>query len=305
MAEAIVNKIIPFSSVDGPGNRTVVFLQGCNLECKYCHNPETIKNCVGCGTCVKACRTGALVLVERDESDTTKECFDAMSGTSCQNDIVARNRVEYDASKCIGCDECIHSCPNMSSPKTSVMTAEDVISKVLRNMPFIRGITVSGGECTRQRDFLYDLLGKAKELGLTTLIDSNGTYDFSKDDELLSVTDGVMLDIKAFGSKDHINVTGSDNLCVLNNLKFLLEKKKLTEVRTVIVPELFDVKETVTKVSGILADNNQTDVRYKIIKYRVNGVREDYKCLIPPTDELLSELKAIAVENGLTDVVII
>ena len=36
-----VNKIIPFSAVDGPGNRTAVFVQGCNFNCRYCHNPET------------------------------------------------------------------------------------------------------------------------------------------------------------------------------------------------------------------------------------------------------------------------
>ncbi|MCI7575162.1 MAG: 4Fe-4S cluster-binding domain-containing protein, partial [Clostridiales bacterium] len=49
MAAATVNRIIPFSCVDGPGNRTAVFLQGCNFDCKYCHNPETIASCVHCG----------------------------------------------------------------------------------------------------------------------------------------------------------------------------------------------------------------------------------------------------------------
>ena len=40
-----VNKIIPFSAVDGPGNRTAIFLQGCNFDCRYCHNPETRNLC--------------------------------------------------------------------------------------------------------------------------------------------------------------------------------------------------------------------------------------------------------------------
>jgi pyruvate formate lyase activating enzyme len=38
----LVADIVPFSWVDGPGNRFVVFLQGCNLNCVACHNPHTI-----------------------------------------------------------------------------------------------------------------------------------------------------------------------------------------------------------------------------------------------------------------------
>ena len=38
-----VNRIDTSGFVDGPGIRTVVFLNGCKLRCKYCHNPETWK----------------------------------------------------------------------------------------------------------------------------------------------------------------------------------------------------------------------------------------------------------------------
>ena len=38
---ALVRKIIAQSTVDGQGNRTAIFLQGCNIRCAYCHNPET------------------------------------------------------------------------------------------------------------------------------------------------------------------------------------------------------------------------------------------------------------------------
>ena len=60
--KAPVNKIIPFSSVDGFGNRTAVFLQGCNQNCLYCHNPETIHMCKNCGACVNTCPAGALMM---------------------------------------------------------------------------------------------------------------------------------------------------------------------------------------------------------------------------------------------------
>ena len=57
-----INKIIPISTVDGPGARTSIFVQGCNLKCGYCHNPETINLCVHCGKCVPGCPTEALVV---------------------------------------------------------------------------------------------------------------------------------------------------------------------------------------------------------------------------------------------------
>ena len=45
-----VNKIIPFSVVDGPGSRFAVFFQSCGFSCAYCHNPETMRMCTGCGS---------------------------------------------------------------------------------------------------------------------------------------------------------------------------------------------------------------------------------------------------------------
>ena len=277
MVTATVNKIIPFSCVDGPGNRTAVFLQGCNFDCKYCHNPETIHSCVSCGACVPYCKPRALRMEQ--------------------------GKVRYDMEKCVLCDECFHHCPHGASPRTREMTAEQVMVQVRKNMPFIRGITVSGGECTLWRDFLAELLTLAKAEGLGTLLDSNGSHDFSGDPGLMVVTDGVMLDVKAWSRQDHLAVTGRDNETVLRNLRWLAENRKLTEVRTVIVPDLFDCTETVEAVSRILSETGSTATRYKIIRFRPMGVREAYKSLPAPTGEQLSRLRDIAESYGLQDVV--
>lgn len=279
MTTATVNKIIPFSSVDGPGNRTAIFLQGCGFNCQYCHNPETIHTCIHCGTCVPYCKPGALTMVD--------------------------GRVRYDITKCVLCDECFHHCPHGASPRTREMTPERVMEEVEKNMPFIRGITVSGGECTRWRDFLVELLTLAKARGLHTLLDSNGSYEFGADPELMAVTDGVMLDIKAWTPEEHRRVTGQDNEMVLKNLHWLAENGKLPEVRTVIVPELFDCEQTVRNVCQVLVENGCLDTRYKVICYRPMGVREMYKGLVPPTQSQLQELAAVARGYGLKDVVII
>ena len=286
-----VNKIIPFSSVDGPGNRTAVFVQGCNFNCHYCHNPETRAVCISCGDCVATCPAGAL----------TRS---------------AEGLVLFDPVKCVGCDTCIHTCTHDASPRIRYMNAEEVYAEVRRNVPFIRGVTVSGGECTFYPAFLHDLAVLAKQDGLGFLLDSNGSYDFEADPaELLSVIDGVMLDIKAYDAADHRAVTDVDNVLVLKNMRFLADRGQLYEVRTVIVPELFDTEKTIVDTARALQpymsrqkhwpENEGTSIRYKIIKYRPFGVREAYRSFTPPTDAWLEHLADLARSEGMTDIVII
>ena len=278
--QAVVNKIIPFSAVDGPGNRTVVFLQGCNLDCKYCHNPETRKVCVHCGNCVKVCTAGAL--------------------------SIEQGKVRYDAVKCIQCDNCIHTCPYDSSPKTQVMSPEEVFQTVQNQIPFISGVTVSGGECTLYPEFIKELFILCRSAGLSTMIDSNGTIDFSDKEELLKVTDGVMLDVKAFDEGQHEKVTGAGNKQILHNAVLLAERGKLYEVRTVIVPGLFDGKETVQKTGRLLKPYLELkDIRYKIIAYRPMGVRKDYANYEVPEQKYLKSLALLLEEEGFHNIIII
>lgn len=275
--EAPVNRIIPFSSVDGPGNRTAVFLQGCNFRCLYCHNPETMALCTHCGACAAVCPTGAL----KREGE----------------------RVLWDPAKCCRCDACLKACPNHSSPRTRSMTPQQVMAEVRRNLPFIRGITVSGGECTRWPGFLRELFALARAEGLHTLLDTNGSYDLSADPALMAVTDGVMLDVKAWDSESHRALCGADNTTVKKNLAVLAACGKLTEVRTVVAENSpGDPEETVRQTATAAAG---TAARYKIIRYRPFGVREPCRSqLTVPEDARLEALARLARSCGMADVVI-
>ena len=128
MITAPVNKIIPFSSVDGPGNRTAVFFQGCNWDCCYCHNPETRNMCTGCMACVQVCPVGAL-----------------------QNE---NGKVHFFPERCVGCDTCIKTCRFGSSPRICNLTPEETFEQIKKQIPFISGVTVSGGECSLYCEFV-------------------------------------------------------------------------------------------------------------------------------------------------------
>lgn len=273
-----VNKIIPFSNVDGEGNRMAIFLQGCNYNCLYCHNPETINRCVNCGECVSVCEYGALTMVN--------------------------GKVKYNIDKCVNCDCCVAICKKNSSPKITEITALELLEKIEKVKYFISGITVSGGECTLQRDFLKELFTEVKKLGLTTFIDTNGSIPIYKDKELLEVTDKTMIDLKAFKPEENKTLTGMMNDTVIENIKELGKLDKIYEIRTVVVPGVLDNKYTVDMGSKLLAEINP-NIQYKLIKYRPMGVRKELLETTVPTNDYMKELEAIVKANGCSNTIIV
>lgn len=273
-----INKIIPFSNVDGEGNRMAIFLQECNYNCLYCHNPETINKCLSCGKCVSQCPVEAIKLVN--------------------------GQVKYDINKCVNCDKCVSACERNSSPKISKLTVAEVMAKIDKVKYFISGITVSGGECSLQRDFLVELFTEVRKLGLTTFMDTNGSTPIYKDKELLDVTDKTMIDLKAFDVEDSIKLTGMDNEIVIKNIKELGAMDKIYEIRTVVVPEVLNNKYTVDEGSKLLASINP-DIQYKLIRYRLMGVRKSLLEANSPSIEYMKELEAIVHNNGIKNTIIV
>lgn len=277
MEAVLVNKIIPFSCVDGFGNRTAIFLQGCNQDCQYCHNPETIHLCTHCGACVGVCPAGALSLAE--------------------------GKVVYDPGKCCGCDSCLKACANDSSPKTQRMSAGMVYEQIQGYFPFIDGITTSGGECALYPGFLTELYRMVKERGKTTYMDTNGQVPLWDFKELLAVTDQTMIDLKAGTKEDHLRLTGRSHELPVENILRMADMGKLYEIRTVVVPDVVDNWKTVELGSGLISGYPQ--VRYKLIKYRHYGVRKAFSNIREPSDEMMEELRRVAMSRGVKEVVVV
>lgn len=277
-----INRIIKFSNVDGPGNRMAIFFQGCNFNCDYCHNPETINICKKCYACISKCPTSALL----------------------KNEM---GNIVWNEKLCCECDKCIKSCGFNSSPKVKEYSIDDLLESISKVKSFIKGITVSGGESTLHYKFITKLFIEVKKRwpNLTCFVDTNGGVNLQDENyrEFVENTDSFMLDVKAWEKNEHLELTSKNVDIVIENLYFLRDIGKLFEVRSVVVSEKLNNKLTVESVSKAIG---KKDIRYKIIKYRQFGVREEKKeKLFSPKDEELKELAKLAEENGVKNTLII
>ena len=273
-----VNRILEYSLVDGPGNRTVIFLQGCNIACHYCHNPETQKICLNCGVCIESCPPKAL---------------------SMENEMVVWNE-----ERCIGCDACISVCSHQSSPKVKWMTVSQIMGKVSSSMPFIRGITVSGGECSLYMDFLIKLFQACKEKNLSCLMDCNGTIPV-RNHQVMDYCDGVMLDVKAWSGECFRALTGGTNDVLRENLQRIAALGKLTEIRIVCVEGEVDAEECICGIADTLGMDEIKKTLLKLIRFRPVGVRGGWERKPIPTVSYMEKLSSLAEERGFIDVRII
>jgi pyruvate formate lyase activating enzyme len=264
--QGAVSRIIPFSSVDGPGNRFALFLQGCNFDCCYCHNPETRPE-----------------LSKLMAQKTNK--YPANLGSLPNPESSVPNYYN----------------PNVFKPQW--FTTDQIMEQILLIKPFIRGITISGGECMLQPEFCLAVTKSALSLGLPTLLDSCGSVPFSQYMELMDSIEGIMLDLKAWDSKEHSRLTGKINQTVLDNLEWAADYTLLHEVRTVIVPSEFNVYETVIRTAELLAQKKVL-CPYVLIPFRPHGVRKPWNSLEPPTAKLMEELRALAIKAGCKEVII-
>lgn len=276
---APINKILPYSVVDGPGSRAAVFFQACNIACKYCHNPETQNLCDSCGKCVPVCPSGAL---------------------TC-----AGGRVTWNSALCAQCDSCLAACPKNASPKVVWMTPEDVFAQIAKSLPFIRGISTSGGECALYPAFLTRLYTLAHENGLTCLMDSNGTIDLSNDPALMRVCDGVMLDVKSWDADAFKRLTGGSGENVRKNLVYLEACGKLAEIRIVVVPGYVDADAALDGIARTLSPETVKTVLLKLIRFRPFGVRGELAGSGAPSMEVMLSHLAHARSAGFENAVIL
>ncbi|MBE5951521.1 MAG: pyruvate formate lyase-activating protein [Lachnospiraceae bacterium] len=184
--------------------------------------------------------------------------------------------------RCLYC----HNPDTWTGQGGSLMTAEELLSGYEKNAVFYKngGITASGGEPLLQLDFLTELFRKAKAKGIHTCLDTSGAvYQPSKRTEyetLLSYTDLVLLDIKHSDPAEHKRLTGHTNDAPLAFAALLSELMIPMVIRHVLVPEITDNTEQLTKL-GILMKQFPNIVGLEVLPFHQMGTAKYENLGIP------------------------
>lgn len=243
----VVFDIKEFTVHDGPGTRVTVFLKGCPLRCRWCHNPEGLSpypqlmvkesRCIRCGRCRKPCGH--------------RECQPF--------------------------GRCLHACPQgLVTVSGTQWTSEDLAQRLLRYQGLLPqgGITFSGGEPLMQWEFTADVLARTK--GLHRALQTSGYGPEEAFRAVLKETDYVLFDLKLADREQHKTDTGVDNGPILRNYEILLASGKPHVVRIPLIPGITDTRENLSALAGIAGGSRVELMRYNPFagaKYPLVGMK--------------------------------
>lgn len=257
--EGMILKIDRCSKHDGPGLRTVVFLKGCPLRCRWCSTPDSQSGepvlihtetlCSECGRCVASCPEQALSHVP--------------------GDIVVDHR------RCTLCGACVELCLNHAMRISGTrMTLEQVYDIVDRSRAFWNrmagGVTISGGEVFFQYDFAKALLKKCHEAGIDTNVETSCFAPMEKVRALLPYLDHVCCDVKHMDDATHQQLTGVSNRVILENIRMLSHEKDLI-LRYPVIPTCNDSEENIEATAAFITTLGKAFNRIDLLPYHQMG----------------------------------
>ncbi|MBI2859695.1 MAG: glycyl-radical enzyme activating protein [Chloroflexi bacterium] len=282
-----------FSLHDGPGIRTVVFLKGCPLRCKWCSNPESWgrypeimfdpgKCLPGCSRCVAACPADALVAGE--------------------------GAIKLSRVACDRCSKCVEVCPAEALTRVgSDVAVEQLMVEIEKDSLFYRnsggGVTASGGEPLAQPEFVRSVFQACKGAGISTALETSGCAPRETLDRVLEYTDLILFDVKHTDPKVHRESTGMSNEMILGNALFAFSRVR-TWLRFPLIPGYNDSEDNLVGIARFAA--NSAVEKLSLLpyhswgksKYRRIGRRYALSRLRPPDDAQIERAKSILEKSG-------
>lgn len=296
MNQPFIFDIKRYAINDGPGIRIVIFLKGCNLNCAWCHNPESISGetermyapakCIQCGTCVMACPEKAITLTPEG--------------------------IITDAELCEMNGRCAEVCPTKAIEISGKpMSVSEIMNEIEKERVFFDqsggGVTFSGGEPLLQSQFLIELLDECGKRGIHRAVDTAGLVHTEIILHVAKRTDLFLYDLKMIDSEKHRKWVGVPNEKILENLKVLAETGAKIIIRIPLIGGVNDdaenMKATARFVAELSGEKKEVNLLpyHKIAqtKYQKLGRPDEFQLLEEPTKEAKTRAVSIFKQLGL------
>lgn len=217
MPNGLVFNVQRFSIHDGPGLRSTVFMKGCPLSCRWCHNPESQSShptfirmrhrCMSCGRCSEAELARAVV-----------------TGRTLDD---------------------VEACPTGALQAVGEpIELSELVKTLLRDRVFFDesggGVTFSGGEPLMQAAFVIECLRQLQSEGVHTALDTCGFARWPDLREAAMHADLVLYDLKLMDEARHRAATGVSNELILQNLQALARIHDQIWIRVAVIPGVND-----------------------------------------------------------------
>jgi len=285
--QGIVTNVQRFCLHDGPGVRTSVFLKGCPLKCRWCHNPETqlpvpqpllnSASCTGCRTCERVCPQG---------------CHGA-------------NGERFDSTRCVRCLQCVENCPSGALEQSGkIHDAAELAEMIARDKPFFGkngGATLTGGEPTFQKDFALALMDELKKRQINIAMETCGFFPETLLEPLLRRVDHFLWDVKDTDPQRHQENTGVPLEPILQNLRRAARMGADISVRGIILEGINAEEEHVERLACLAREIGAREV--KLLRFhpyygtKLSGVgrrMEDMGEEYVPSDAKMERLNQLA-----------